>query len=508
MKSRQNHGPAIAAAKAGFSTATGYRIESDPRLPSQKKKPRGRRRPDPLAGVWDSEIVPMLKAAPGVRPVAIFEELCRRHPSIDPGVRRTLERRIAGWRALNGPNRDVIFRQEHPPGRLGLSDFTDMSGLGVTIAGEPFDHRLYHFRLAFSGFEHAHVVLGGESFVALAEGLQNALWALGGAPEQHRSDSLSAAFRNLDRVAQDDLTRRYEELCAHYGMTPSRNNRGVAHENGAIESAHGHLKKALRDELLLRGSRDFADLAAYRRFVDETVGRRNARNRKRIEIERPALKPLPESRTTDYEEARVLVTSSGGFMLRRVFYSVPSRLIGHRLNVRLYDDRLECFLGSTQLLTLRRGRPPQGSGKHGHVVDYRHVIHALRKKPMALTNLVYPINCSRIAPMPAPSRRWRPRARSRPAALWLDCSRSRMTAPANLSSHRRSTPILTPAFCPTSTSCANASSPIGPRSRTLPSNSSRSPPMTSWPLSVRQPPSSCLTEAQHEEDQSCRRRAH
>ena len=389
MKSRQNHGPAIAAAKAGFSTATGYRIESDPRLPSQKKKPRGRRRPDPLAGVWDSEIVPMLKAAPGVRPVAIFEELCRRHPSIDPGVRRTLERRIAGWRALNGPNRDVIFRQEHPPGRLGLSDFTDMSGLGVTIAGEPFDHRLYHFRLAFSGFEHAHVVLGGESFVALAEGLQNALWALGGAPEQHRSDSLSAAFRNLDRVAQDDLTRRYKELCAHYGMTPSRNNRGVAHENGAIESAHGHLKKALRDELLLRGSRDFADLAAYRRFVDETVGRRNARNRKRIEIERPALKPLPESRTTDYEEARVLVTSSGGFMLRRVFYSVPSRLIGHRLNVRLYDDRLECFLGSTQLLTLRRGRPPQGSGKHGHVVDYRHVIHALRKKPMALTNLVY-----------------------------------------------------------------------------------------------------------------------
>jgi hypothetical protein len=117
-----------------------------------------------------------------------------------------LERRIAGWRALNGPNRDVIFRQEHPPGRMGLSDFTDMGALGIMIAGEPFGHRLYHFRLAFSGFEHAHVVLGGESFVALAEGLQNALWALGGVPEQHRSDSLSAAFRNLDREAQEDLT--------------------------------------------------------------------------------------------------------------------------------------------------------------------------------------------------------------------------------------------------------------------------------------------------------------
>ena len=103
----------------------------------------------------------------------------------------------------------------------------------------------------------------------------------------------------------------------------------------------------------------------------------------------PALQKLPERRTTDYEEASVRVTSSGGFTLRQVFYTVPSRLIGHRLRVRLYDDRLECFLGGTPLLTLRRGRPPQANGKHGHVVDYRHVIHALRRKPMALLNLVY-----------------------------------------------------------------------------------------------------------------------
>jgi hypothetical protein len=172
-------------------------------------------------------------------------------------------------------------------------------------------------------------------------------------------------------------------------MTPTRNNLGVAHENGSIESPHGHLKKVFTDELLLRGSRDFADFAAYRGFVDEVIGRRNARNRKRIEIERTALKPLPERRTTDYEEAYVFVTSNSGFLLRRVFYTVPSRLIGHHLNVRLYDDRLECFLGSTQIITLRRGRPPRDSNKHGHVIDYRHVIHALRKKPMALLNLVY-----------------------------------------------------------------------------------------------------------------------
>ena len=378
-----------AAAKAGFSTASGYRIEADPRLPSAKTEPRGRRRPDPLEPYWDSEVVPILKAAPGIRVIGVLQELRRRHPDLNPNMRRTLERRILAWRALHGPEQDVIFRQQHEPGRLGLSDFTDAGCLGVTIASEPLDHRLYHFRLVFSGFEHAHVVLGGESFAALAEGLQNALWALGGAPKEHRSDSLSAAFRNLAAHAREDVTKRYAALMGHYGMTATRNNVGVAHENGSIESSHGHLKNALGDELLLRGSRDFEDLTAYRRFIDEVVGRRNARNRKRIEIERAALKPLPDRRTADYEEARVLVTSSGGFILRRVFYSVPSRLIGHRLNVHLYDDRLDCFLGSTHLLTLRRGRPPQGSGKHGHVVDYHHVIHALRKKPMALLNLIY-----------------------------------------------------------------------------------------------------------------------
>ena len=388
MKSRQTSTPTVAAAMSGFSRATGYRIEADRGLPSQKKQPRERRRPDPLARLWETEVVPMLAAAPGIRAVAVFDEMRRRHPELSEGVRRTLERRIRQWRALHGPEQDVMFSQEHPPGRMGLSDFTDVAELAITISGAPLDHRLYHFRLAFSGFAHAHVILGGESYVALAEGLQNALWALGGVPELHRSDSLSAAFRNLDRDAQQDLTKRYDALIAHYGMIATRNNPGVAHENGSIESPHGHLKRVIEDELLLRGSRDFADLDAYRTFIDEVVGRRNAKNRKRIEIEKAELGDLPERRTADYEEARVIVTSRGGFALKKVFYTVPSRLIGHWLTVRLYDDRLVCFLGSSEVVTLRRGRSPDHN-KRGHVVDYRHVIHALRRKPMALLNLVY-----------------------------------------------------------------------------------------------------------------------
>ena len=388
MKFRMTETPPVAAAKSGFSPATAYRFENDPRFPSERKQPRTRRRPDPLADIFDAEVVPMLEAAPGLRAVAVFEEMLRRHPELGGGIRRTLERRIRSWRALHGQDQEVIFRQTHEPGAMGLSDFTDMSDAAVTIAGMALDHRYYHFRLAYSGFEHAHVVLGGESFVALAEGLQNALWALGGVPWEHRTDSLSAAFRNLDHQAQEDLTCRYEALCAHYGMQPTRNNTGIAHENGAIEGAHGHLKRAVADALLMRGSADFEDLATYRHFVDEIVGRRNSRNAKRIDIERAALRDLPNRRSCDYEDVTVRVTSSGGFTLRKVFYTVPSRLIGHQLRVRLYDDRLDVFIGATQLMTLPRGRADAG-GKHGHVVNYRHVISSLRKKPMALLGLVY-----------------------------------------------------------------------------------------------------------------------
>ena len=388
MKHRSTAPIPIAAARAGFSAATGYRIEQDPRPPSHRRGPRERRRPDPLAEVFDVEVVPMLEASPGLRPIAVFEELLRRHPELGAGIRRTLERRIRQWRALHGPEREVMFRQTHEPGRQGLSDFTDMTDLGVTVAGEPLPHRLYHFRLAFSGFTHAHVVLQGESFVALAAGLQDALWALGGAPREHRTDSLSAAFRNLGPEVEEDWTERYAALCAHYGMAASRNNRGIAHENGAIEAPHGHLKRAVEDALLLRGSRDFDTVAGYRAFIDALVGRRNARNRKRIDAERAVLRPLPNRRAEDGEEAMVTVTSSGGFMLRNVFYTAPSRLIGHRLRVRLHDDRIEVFLGGTHLMTLPRGRG-YGDNRRAHVVDYRHVIHALRAKPGALPGLVY-----------------------------------------------------------------------------------------------------------------------
>lgn len=182
MTLRPHHTQKIAAAKAGFSASTGSRLERDPRPPTEKKQTRQHAggKPDPLAGLWDEYIVPLLEQTPGLRPVTVLEQMQLLHPDQDLNpARRTLERRMRAWRAQHGQDREVIFRQNHVPGRQGMSDFFDARDLAITIAAAPLSHRVYHFTLVYSGWEHAEVVLGGESYTAMANGLQNALWQLG-----------------------------------------------------------------------------------------------------------------------------------------------------------------------------------------------------------------------------------------------------------------------------------------------------------------------------------------
>ena len=386
MTLRRTHTQEAAAAKVGISTRSGRRIEANPILPSQTPRRWWRSRSDPLAEVWESEIVPLLAANPGLLATTVLQYLQELHPGRFHGVLRTLLRRIRRWRALSGPAKEVFFPQAHAPGRMGLSDFTEAGELKVTVAGIPLEHRLYHFTFAFSGWEHAEVIEGGESFVALAHGLQNALWQAGGVPAEHRTDSLSAAFKNLQE--EDDFTARYGELCRHYGMTPSRNNRGLAHENGTIEAANRHLKTALDQALMLRGHRDFDTLEAYRRFVRDLVARRNARLAKPFAIERAALRALPERRSADFIETEARVTRASAFTVRGILYSAPSRLIGHRLKIRLYHDRLDCYLGAGPVLTVPRGHPPPGKSR-GRVIDYRHLLEGLKRKPQALKGLIF-----------------------------------------------------------------------------------------------------------------------
>ena len=214
MSDLQNHSQRTSAARAGFSERTARRFDADPTLPSNRNIVHGRTVADPLAGFWEDELLPLLEKDSALQAVTLLRHLQIQHPLAFPDdrVRRTLERRVRQWRALKGPERDIIFRQTPEPGYMAQSDFTHADELEVTIAGQPFAHLLYHFVLVYSRWEHVGVVLGGESFTALAENLQQALWSLGGVPHNHRTDILSAAFRNLSADQREDITRRYVSM--------------------------------------------------------------------------------------------------------------------------------------------------------------------------------------------------------------------------------------------------------------------------------------------------------
>ena len=380
----------VAADAAGISVRSAQRIDRGELQPEGQQQQRGRHwrtRADPLAEVWESVLVPMLEKAPQLEPQTLLLHLEQLRPGEEWYRRkRTLQRRVEQWRALHGPDQEVMFLQEHRAGVLGISDFTLLKGEPITVAGEVLEHRLFHFRLPYSGWCHVAVIHGGESFVALSEALQNALAFCGGVPAEHRTDSLSACFRNRDGSYAGDYTSRYRELCAHLGVSATRNNRGVAHENGAIEGPHRHWKHRLEQQLIQRGSRDFATEAEYRQLVAQVTATINSRYQVQgnLEIERLHLQPLPVERFTDYEPVVARVRSTSTIEVRSVTYSVPSRLIGQQLMVHLRHDRLDLFLRSQFVQALPRLHRRAGESGPLRRIDFRHVIESLRRKPRAL----------------------------------------------------------------------------------------------------------------------------
>lgn len=378
MKHRKTQVQSIAAAKAGISERSARRIDTQQHQKNDNKR-NWRTRQDPLAEIWDEIVLPMLESTEEITPVGIFDYLCAEHADkFDPKTRRTLERRICRWRQLHGKAKDVVFVQTHALGELGIVDFTCVDE-PVTIMGELLNHRLFHYRLVASGWAYVQVTYGGESFSALADGLQRAFRASGGAPRELRTDSLSAAYKN--RQEQDDFTERYAEFCRHYNLNATRNNRGVAHENGAIESPNNHTKRQLKQALLLRGSYDFNSRKAYESFLRSIVARRNLRVASVFKEEQRQLQPLPVYDSVNYTEHTVRVSRTSTIVLKRVTYTVPSRLVGSRLMVHLFDSKLDLWCAGEHTLTL----PRVFATKQQRVrsIDYRHVIDALVKKPRA-----------------------------------------------------------------------------------------------------------------------------
>lgn len=379
---------AASAAKVGISTKSAYSIEKGTHYTFKPREARRyKTRTSQIDEVWDKELCKMLEANPELQPKSLLIYLQRTYvdsdnnPIYGDSALRTLQRRVATWQALHGKPKDVFFPQIHLPGAQSLSDFTHMDRKEVLIDGAVFKHMLYHFRLVYSKWSYVKVIQTGESFQALSEGLQEALSILGGCPREHRTDSLSAAFKNLTEDEKKDVTVRYEELCSHYTMIPTRNNKGESHENGSVESSHGHLKNRIAQELILRGSNEFDSVASYELWVQEVVSNSNRRNSKNFADEKAALKPLPSYKTADYEVISAKVSKLSMMVVKNMTYSMPSRLAGHVLTTHVYQNKIDCYLGSSKLDSLVRKYSAKQESRY--VIDYRHIIHALIKKPRA-----------------------------------------------------------------------------------------------------------------------------
>ncbi len=324
----------------------------------------------------------MSKSTPGVEAKTLFEYFQRRYPGeFADGQLRTLQRRIKIWRAVEGPSKEVFFSQIHRPGELGQSDFTHMNKLGVTISGVPFDHMIYHFVLTYSNWE-AGTICFSESFESLSQGLQNALWELGGVPEKHRTDCLTTAVNKADHP--EEFTRRYQDLVDHYGTTACKTNPNSPNENGDVEQRNYRFKKAVDQALLLRGNRNFDDRTSYEEFLHKLFMQLNAGRNKRFMEEQAVLHRLPKRRIDSCKRLEMKVGPSSTIRANHNVYSVESRLIGENIQVRLYMERLEIWYGQKKVDTLPRQR---GEGKHK--INYRHIIDSLIRKPGAFENYRY-----------------------------------------------------------------------------------------------------------------------
>lgn len=374
--------PETSAAKAGMDEKTARKYRRVGKLPSQVRVPHlWRTREDPFTEVWE-EARGNLELLPGVEAKTLFEHLRREYPGrFSDGQLRTFQRRVKEWHALEGPAQEVFFPQVHHPGDLSESDFTCMNSLGVTINHQHFRHLIYHFVLTYSNWETGTICFS-ESFESLGQGLQGALWKLGGVPKRHRSDRLSAAVHNA--CQREEFTVRYQALLKHYRTDGEKIRAGEAHENGDVEQRHYRLKRALDQALLLRGSRDFQSREDYAAFLERFFDELNAGRRVRLEEELAVLGRLPERRFDDHRWIRARVGLASTVRVANNSYSVSSRLRGEIVDVKIGAEELEVWYGRRRV-----ERIPRLRGQDGHRIDYRHIIDWLVRKPGAFENYRY-----------------------------------------------------------------------------------------------------------------------
>jgi len=392
MEEMSKHGQiGQAAMKADMDRKTARKYVGEGKLPSELKQPRDwRTRPDPFEEHWP-EIEARLQDTPEFEAKTLFELLQQQHPGrYEDGQLRTLQRHVKRWRAAHGPDREVVLAQQHRPGEAAQTDFTHATELAVTIAGQLFAHLLCVLVLPYSNWQWATVCLS-ESILALRKGVQRALFQLGRVPRYHQTDGSTAATHKIPEGqaehvegTQRPFNTEYVALMRHLGMTPRLIELGEKEQNGDVEAANGAIKRRLEQALLVRGSRDFESVDAWQAFVDETLRKANANRGRRVAEDLAAMRELDVAKLPEYVEEDVKVSEWSTVRVKHCAYSVPSRLMGEWVRVRIFEDRLEVrFAGELQLACERL------RGRNLHRIDYRHVIWSLVRKPGGFARYVY-----------------------------------------------------------------------------------------------------------------------
>ena len=375
----------VSAMKADVHPQTARKYVAAAQPPAElQAKHTWRTRPDPVAGIWE-RAEQMLRLAPELEAKELFDYLCGAcgpESGVAGVALRTFQRRVLAWRLQHGQDKEVFFEQEHFPGRVMQLDWTNANELGVTIAGRPLEHLLCHAVLTYSNWEWASRCQS-ESLLSLRHGLQASLHQLGAVPERLQIDNSSAATHRVGSGGRE-FNPDFLSLVQHYGMKPQTIGIDCPDQNGDVESQNGHLKRRLTQHLLLRGCRDFESARAYDAFVVAVLHKANDTRRTRLAEEFQVLRPLPPTRLSEYDELSCRVSQHSTIRVKKVTYSVPARLIGQVVRVEVYEGELKIFHGRELLLSL-----PRAAGDRGVVIDYRHLITHLLRKPGAFAHYVH-----------------------------------------------------------------------------------------------------------------------
>lgn len=331
---------------------------------------------------FKGEIEEMFRVNPTLEALSLLEFFMEKYPGrLNSNHLRSLQRHLKRLRALIGAPKEVMFSQEHKPGELSASDFTNMNNLKVTIGGGEFPHLLYHFVLSYSNWEWGRICFS-ESLESLRSGLKECLFRLGGVTKEHLTDNLSAAVHNICNPGS--FKDRYQEILNSFGIKGRHTQPRCPNENGDIEQRHYRFKRAAEQALLLRGSRNFLTRKDYEAFLHRIFQKLNELRKDKVEEEVQTLRPLPSVLVADYTLESSKVSSCSTIRVKACSYSVPSRLIGEEVEVRIYDDIIEVWYAQKQILTTERLR-----GENKSRIDYRHLIESLKRKPGAFKGYRY-----------------------------------------------------------------------------------------------------------------------